>query len=113
MYFHALLLLSRIWEIHGLLKDGDVIEADRLGAEFDEDRQLLHTLTLDVQDREAALAHPSPALRRSLLRLRESALIELTTEESSRSNQIATTTQETGRALLTIGACEALLESAA
>jgi hypothetical protein len=112
MYFHALLLMSRIWEVHGALKDGDTTEADRLGAEFDEDRQLLHVLTLDIPDREAALADPSPALRSSLIRLRDSAAAELTMEEARGSNQTATTTQETGKARLAVSACDGLLESA-
>jgi hypothetical protein len=111
MYIHALLLLSRIWEIHGALKAGDLIEADRLGTEFDEDRQLLHILTLGVADLEAALADPSPALCSSLVRLRESAAAELAMDQSHSRDQPATATQEHKKSRLAVDACDALLGS--
>lgn len=112
MYFHTLLLLSRIWEIHGALKARDLIEADRLGAEFDEDRRLLRILTLDVADREAALLDPSPALSSSLVRLRESAAAELALDQGHPSGLLMTTTPDTEKARLAVEACDALLDLA-
>jgi hypothetical protein len=112
MYIHALLLLSRIWDIHGALNAGDLIEADRLGTEFDEDRHLLHILTLNATDMEAALVAPSPGLHRSLARLREGAAAELANDHEHPPGQLATTTQDTEKARLAVDACDLLLNSA-
>jgi hypothetical protein len=112
MHHHTLLLLSRVWEVHGALKAGDLIEADRLGTEFDEDRHLLHILTLDVADREAALLDPSPALHSSLVRLRVSAAAELAIDQGHPSGQLILTALDTKKARLTVDACDGLLDSA-
>lgn len=110
MYFYALSLLAQITQVHGAFREGDIAEVNRIGKEFDEDRNLLSVLSLTGSDCEAALANPSPGLRRSLARLRDTAAVDLQREESISQAPVRTSSQPGERPLLTIGACDQLLE---
>ena len=99
LYQQALSQIAQITEVHGVTVDDGFSKVEELGRAFDQDRQLLEALLADAADREAELSNPPPELRRSLERMRDSAVQDI--------RSAASPTRD--RAGLTVTICNRLL----